>query len=63
MAGSIILILLGLGWLLLASIKDTTTREIPPNQDFRQAYIDSHSGVSGKEISRRLDNGYYTKKK
>lgn len=64
MIGSIILILLGLGWLLLAIIKDATTRPIAPNQDIYQAFIDSHTkGISGKELDRRLTNGYYTKKK
>ena len=38
-------------------------QEIPPNTDYRQAVIDSYKyNLSGKELDRRLTNGYYVKK-
>lgn len=59
-----LLIVLGLGWLGYQLVKDGTTKPAAPNTDYRQAFIDSYTkGISGKELDRRITNGYYSKKK
>lgn len=57
-----LVIVLGLGWLAYQLIKDAFTKPVPPGTDYTQAIIDSSRGVSGKEINRRMTNGYYVKK-
>ena len=57
-----IIIVLGLGWFIYQCIKDACIKPAPPGTDYRQVTIDSAHGVSGKEISRRIDSGYYVKK-
>ena len=52
-----------MGWLVYQFIKDACIKPVPPGTDYRQAIIDSSKGVSGKEINRRMTNGYYVKKK
>ena len=58
-----LLIVIGLGWLLYQIVKDETTKPVPPNTDYRQAIIDRYKyNLSGKEMDKRLTNGYYVKK-
>lgn len=58
-----LVIILGLGWLVYTILKEEVfTKPVPPGTDYRQAYIDS-SKISGKELNKRLTNGYYVKKK
>ena len=57
-----LIIVLGLGWLFYQLIKDASIKPVPPGTDYTQAIIDSSKGVSGKEIDRRMTNGYYVKK-
>ena len=56
------LIIRYLGWLEYQLIKDASIKPVPPGTDYTQAIIDSSRGVSGKEIDRRMTNGYYVKK-
>ena len=61
-----IIIVLGLGWLAYQFIKDACVTDVTENQNinFRQAYIDSVTGkCNGKEMNKRLNNGYYNIKK
>lgn len=61
-----LIIVLGLGWLVYQFIKDASITDVTKNQDidFRQAFIDSSSGkYSKKELNKRMNNGYYNKKK
>lgn len=57
------LLFIGLIWFVCQVIKDANIKHVPPGTDYRQAYIDSYKGVSGKEMNRRLSSGYYVKKK
>ncbi len=58
-----LLIIVGLGWLLYRIIKDETTKPVPPNTDYRQAFIDLNTGkCDAKESNKRVTNGYYVKK-
>ena len=44
-------------------VKDETTKPVPPNTDYRQAFIDLNTGkCDAKESNKRLTNGYYVKK-
>ena len=57
------LIIIGLGWLVITILKEETTKQAPPNTDWRQVFIDSNSGkFSAKEVDKRVTNGYYVKK-
>ena len=58
------LVIIGVAWLIGTIVKEELfTKPVPPNTDFRQAYIDSYKyNLSGKELDRRLTNGYYVKK-
>lgn len=57
-----LVVILGIGWLVYTILKEEVfTHQVPKGTDYRQAYIDS-SKVSGKELNRRLQNGYYVKK-
>ena len=60
--GGILLIVIGLGWFLWQLLKDASITHVPMGTDYRQAYIDSHKGISGKQLDRRMSNGYYKKK-
>lgn len=59
-----LLVIIGLGWLIGTILKEEVfTRPVSPNTDYRQAVIDSYKyNLSGKELDRRLTNGYYVKK-
>ena len=59
-----LLVIVGLGWLAYTILKEEVfTKPVPPNTDYRQATIDSYKyGLSGKEMDKRLTNGYYVKK-
>ena len=59
-----LLVIIGLGWIIGTILKEEVfTRPVPPNTDYRQAVIDSYKyNLSGKELDRRLTNGYYVKK-
>ena len=51
-------IVIGLGWLLCQIIKDETTKPVPPNTDYRQAFIDLNTGkCDAKESNKRVTNG------
>lgn len=57
-----IIIVLGIGWLIYKFLKEEVfVKPVPPNTDYRQAFIDSCMGLSGKELDRRLTSGYYVK--
>jgi len=60
----ILLVIVGLGWLIGTILKEEVfTKPAAPNTDYRQAVIDSYKyNLSGKELDRRLTNGYYVKK-
>lgn len=60
--GGILLVIVGLGWFLFQVLKDVSITHVPKGTDYRQAYIDSHSGINGKQLDRRMSNGYYKKK-
>ena len=50
-------------WLIYNLIKDSSTKQVPPGQDFSQAQRDYYSGkCSKKEMEKRLYNGYYKKR-
>lgn len=53
---------LGFGWLAYQLIKDACIKPVPPGTDYRQAVIDSAKGIKGKELDKRMTNGYYVKK-
>lgn len=59
-----IFFVIGLIWLVATILKEEVfTKPVPPNTDYRQAFIDSYKyNLSGKELNRRLTNGYYVKK-
>ena len=56
-------ILAGVIWLVYNLVKESNTKQVPPNSDFTQANNDYYSGkYSAKEIDKRLKNGCYVKK-
>lgn len=56
-------IIIGIIWVVYQLVKDSNTKQVPPNSDFTQANNDYYSGkYSAKEIDKRLKNGYYVKK-
>lgn len=56
-------IIAGVIWIAYQLIKDSNTKQVPPNSDFIQAQTDYYSGkYSIKEIDKRLKNGCYVKK-
>lgn len=59
-----LLVIIGLGWLAYTILKEEVfTKHVPPNTDYRQAFIDSYKhNLSGKELDKRMTNGYYVKK-
>lgn len=59
-----LLVIAGLSWLTYTILKEEIfTKHVPPNTDYRQATIDSYKyGLSGKELDKRLTNGYYVRK-
>lgn len=57
-----VIIVLGLGWLIYQLIKDASIKPVPPGTDYTQVIIDSAKGVKGKELDKRMTNGYYVKK-
>lgn len=60
--GGILLVIIGLCWFLWQLLKDVSITHVPKGTDYRQAYIDSYKGISGKQLDRRISNGYYKKK-
>lgn len=54
---------IGICWLIGQLIKDGTTKQYPKGQNLTQAFLDSRSGVSKKEIDLRLSRGYYLDKR
>lgn len=50
-------------WLIGTILKEEVfTKPVPPNIDYRQAVIDSYKyNLRGKEVDRRMTNGYYVK--
>ncbi len=60
----VLVVIIGLAWLIGTILKEELfTKQVPPNTDYRQAFIDSYKyNLSGKELDRRLTNGYYVKK-
>ena len=56
------LVIIGLVWLVGTILKEEVfTQQVPKGTDYRQAYIDSNK-ISGRELNRRLQSGYYVKK-
>ena len=56
------LVIIGLVWLIGTILKEEVfTHQVPSGTDYRQAYIDS-SKLSGRELNKRLQSGYYVKK-
>ena len=59
-----LIILLGLGWLIWQLIKDASIKPCPPGHDHTAAISDYYkNGLSKKEFNRRINSGYYVKKK
>lgn len=57
------LTIIGIIWIIWQLIKDASIKPCAPGTDFRQAYIDVNTGkCTGKELNKRLSNGYYVKK-
>lgn len=57
-----LVVILGIGWLVYTILKEEVfTHQVPSGTDYRQAYIDSNK-ISGKELNKRLQSGYYVKK-
>lgn len=56
------LLFIGLIWFIPKLVKELFITQVPRGTDYRQVYIDSHSGVSGRTLDRRMSNGYYVKK-
>lgn len=56
----IFIIILGVIYLFVKAEKD---KPAPPGTDYRRASIDGFTGkCSGKELDKRISNGYYVKK-
>ena len=59
-----LIIVLGLGWLVWQLIKDASIKPCPPGHDHKAAISDYYkNGLSKKEFNRRINSGYYVKKK
>lgn len=59
-----IIILLGLGWLAWQLIKEASIKPCPPGHDHKAAISDCYrNNLSKKEFNRRINSGYYVKKK
>ena len=59
-----LLILLGLGWLAWQFIKDASIKPCPPGHDHTAALSDCYkNNLSKKGFNKRIDSGYYVKKK
>ena len=59
-----LVIILGLGWLVWQLIKDASIKPCPPRHDHTAAISDYYkNGLSKKEFNRRINSGYYVKKK
>ena len=56
------LLFIGLIWFIPKFVSEVFITQVPKGTDYRRAYIDSYSGVSGKALDRRMSIGYYTKK-
>ena len=56
------LLFIGLIWFIPKFVSEVFITQVPKGTDYRQVYIDSYSGVSGRTLDRRMSNGYYTKK-
>ncbi len=56
-------ILAGIVWLIYQLVKESNTKQVPPDSDFIQANNDYYSGkYSAKEVDKRLKDGHYVKK-
>lgn len=59
-----LLILIGLVWLAWNLIKDASIKPCPPGHDHTAALSDCYKNhLSQKEFNRRIDSGYYVKRK
>ncbi|MDP4118158.1 MAG: hypothetical protein Q8873_03085 [Bacillota bacterium] len=57
------LIIIGIVWVIWQIIKEAGITQVPKDTDFRQVFIDSHSGkYSNKQMNKRVDGGEYVKK-
>lgn len=58
-----LLCLIGFGWLVYQLIKDASIKPCPKGTDFKAAISDRYANnLSAKELTRRMDSGYYVKK-
>lgn len=59
-----VILIIGICWLGYTILKEAVfTKRVPPNTDYRQAFIDSYKyNLSGKELDKRMTNEYYVKK-
>ena len=56
------LLIVGAIWFIYSVLKEEVfTKQIPKGTDFHQSFLDSNH-ISGKELNRRLTNGYYVRK-
>lgn len=56
--------LVGIIWLISQLIKDAPIKPCPPGTDHTAALSDYYkNGLSKKEFNRRIDSGYYVRKK
>lgn len=61
MAG--LLVLIGIIWLIIQLVKDASIKPCPKGTDFKAAVSDRYANnLSSKELTRRIDSGYYVKK-
>lgn len=62
MAGA--LLFFGILWFIIQVIKDASIKPCPPGTDHTAALSDCYkNNLSKKEFNRRIDSGYYVKKK
>lgn len=58
----VLIVILGISWFLYTVFKEEVfTKQIPKGTNFHQSFLDSNN-ISGKELDRRLRNGYYVDK-
>ncbi len=62
MAGA--LLFFGIGWFIIQVIKEAGIKPCPPETDHNAALSDCYkNNLSKKEFTKRIDSGYYVKKK
>lgn len=58
------LLFIGVVWFITQLIKEASIKPCPPGTDHNAALSDCYkNNLSKKEFTRRIDSGYYVKKK